>query len=729
MAPRPAPRSRRPLPRLLGLLALLACVGTPPLAGEDALVPTLEEGRALAVVLRQGRSTFTARVQVPPEAVSLAVVATADGDVDLFLKQGRPVLDDFEAQADAFRRGEGGAEILVLHAEHRATPLHGVWYVTLEHPGAAARPTSAELVVLFDRRDGPRSVLPGHPVVSAIGAGASAELRTLLPSRARGLTLTVLGRGVEGAALEARAEGGLVRRSPAELPLTLEGDEVAPGVVGVTVRPAVGLAPARKVTTEVAWTFPPLPQPSDAPLLSAGRAELVLLGGDSPHARLYRVEVPPGTGGFLLEEHNDARADVDLYVRRDAPPEVPERDADWLAVSSAPAERLVVRGQRALAPGTFFVHVSIYAEGPVLSSLELRWLPEAAPERTWGAAEPPGLSPGAWAQGRTDPATSGIRWYAVDPPSGARSIHALLLDAAAPLDLVLARRTDGSVLSRAVTGRVDERLDHAFPAPLPADKRFLLGVVSLTPGEGPAEFRVAVGFDRPPELPGDLVWPQLLPREGLNADERVAAATVELTGERSGGGSATCLSPRGLLLSCRHVLEDPEEPGRLQRDAILVAFSRALDRPPAQCYLARVVSEDAALDLALLELTEDVFGRALPENPDLPWVPLGDSDALRLGDPVTVFGYPQEGSEATRTPVILSRGVVSGFESAGGRRTWIKTDAWIGPGHSGGTLVDGQHRLVGVPAATLGARESMGLCVPVSRLPAAWRERLARDLR
>jgi len=253
--------------------------------------------------------------------------------------------------------------------------------------------------------------------------------------------------------------------------------------------------------------------------------------------------------------------------------------------------------------------------------------------------------------------------------------------------------------------------------------------VNLTPGEGPADYRLAVAFDRPPDLPTDLVWPRLLALDNLTPDERAAAATVELTGERSGGGSATCISPKGLLLSCRHVLEDPEEPGALQKDGILVAFNRSLDRPPAQCFLARVVHEDANLDLALLELTEDVFGRALPKDLALPWLPLGDSDALRLGDPVTVLGYPQEGSEFTRTPVILSRGSVAGFESAGGTRTWIKTDAWIGPGHSGGTLVDREQRLVAVPAATLGNKEAMALCVPLARLPTAWRERLARDLK
>lgn len=721
----PLERSLEPVARRLGLRPP---VGATAQADEEPVV-TLQDAQPVVVRLKSGRSTWTGRVEVPPGAVALGVVAASDSDVDLFVKRSRPVLDSFETEADAFRRGESPAEVLLLERGTRPGLLPGTWFVTVEHLRAAQRGAQVTVAVLLDLEDGPRTVLPGHPVVATAGGTGPTRLRTFLPAGARALRAALQGRGAEGATLEVRAPGGFARRSGADPSVAVESGEAPPGPLDLEVRDARAEAPARRLTLDVAWEFPPLPAPTDAPWLTAGSAEVVVLGGDSPHARLYRVDVPAGRLGFVLEEHNDAHADVDLYVRRDAPPEVPERDAEWLGIRTSATERLVVRGARPLVPGTYFVQVGIYAEGPVMTSLLLRWIEPAERVATWGAGDLQVLPPRTWTAGRTAPAESGITWYAVDPPAGVRSLHALLLDATAPLDLVLARRTDGSVLARAVTGRVDERLDHAFPAPLPAERGFLLGVMSLTPGEGPVDYRVALAYDAPPDLPADLAWPRLLPLEGLAPVERVAAATVELTGDNSGGGSATCVSPRGLLLSCRHVLEDPEEPGHLQREGILVAFNRALDRPPAQCYLARLVLEDTALDLALLELTEDVFGRALPPDLSLPWVPLGDSDALRLGDPVTVLGYPQEGSEFTRTPVILSRGSVSGFESAGGRRTWLKTDAWIGPGHSGGTLVDAAHRLVGVPAATLGSTESMGLCLPVNRLPEAWRARISRDLR
>ena len=77
-----------------------------------------------------------------------------------------------------------------------------------------------------------------------------------------------------------------------------------------------------------------------------------------------------------------------------------------------------------------------------------------------------------------------------------------------------------------------------------------------------------------------------------------------------------------------------------------------------------------------------------------------DPDALELGAPVTIYGYPADGSERNRTPLTLSRGVVSGLEA------------------------DAAGRLLGVPAATLGDLEVLGLAVPLSMLPAAWRARL-----
>ena len=80
----------------------------------------------------------------------------------------------------------------------------------------------------------------------------------------------------------------------------------------------------------------------------------------------------------------------------------------------------------------------------------------------------------------------------------------------------------------------------------------------------------------------------------------------------------------------------------------------------------------------------------------LPTVPLGDSDAMQLGDRLAIFGYPGIGGET----VTFTSGNVSGFtgdKNVRSHRAWIKTDATIAGGNSGGTAVNQAGQLVGVP--------------------------------
>ncbi len=75
---------------------------------------------------------------------------------------------------------------------------------------------------------------------------------------------------------------------------------------------------------------------------------------------------------------------------------------------------------------------------------------------------------------------------------------------------------------------------------------------------------------------------------------------------------------------------------------------------------------------------------------------MGDSDALELGDTLSIFGYPGIGGET----VTFTAGSVAGFTAQQGlrdRRAWIKTDATIAGGNSGGTAVNEDGELVGVP--------------------------------
>jgi hypothetical protein len=168
------------------------------------------------------------------------------------------------------------------------------------------------------------------------------------------------------------------------------------------------------------------------------------------------------------------------------------------------------------------------------------------------------------------------------------------------------------------------------------------------------------------------------------------------------GGSGTVLSEEGLVLTNAHVATDMFDQVGLAggpMDALVIALTTSEDRPPVPLYVAEVVAYDSQLDLALLQITMDLSGRAVEaDDMDLSPVKIGDSDEVHLGDELYIFGYPTIGEGY----ITFTSGRVSGFESeelSGGEiiRTWIRTDTTIAGGNSGGTGINAQGELIGVP--------------------------------
>jgi serine protease DegS len=110
---------------------------------------------------------------------------------------------------------------------------------------------------------------------------------------------------------------------------------------------------------------------------------------------------------------------------------------------------------------------------------------------------------------------------------------------------------------------------------------------------------------------------------------------------------------------------------------------------------------------------------------NLPVMPMGRSDRLRVGDPVLAIG----------NPVGLSHTVTQGIVSATGRgrlgvatfENFIQTDAAINVGNSGGALVNLRGELVGINTAVLGKNlgaEGIGVAIPVDLVRGVMRELL-----
>ena len=205
-----------------------------------------------------------------------------------------------------------------------------------------------------------------------------------------------------------------------------------------------------------------------------------------------------------------------------------------------------------------------------------------------------------------------------------------------------------------------------------------------------------------PEMPGPKPLPEPTSTGGIGGVMHSVVQVVALRQGFLGGmssawtGSGTVIHPAGIILTNCHVAS-PREMGMSAppADRLAIAVTDRSDQPPAISYFAEVLATDPQLDLAVIRIVADVRGQQV-RNLSLPAIPIGDSDKLELGDRLAIFGYPGIGGET----VTYTSGNVSGFTSEHGisaHRAWIKTDATIAGGNSGGSAVDESGYLVGIP--------------------------------
>jgi S1-C subfamily serine protease len=198
--------------------------------------------------------------------------------------------------------------------------------------------------------------------------------------------------------------------------------------------------------------------------------------------------------------------------------------------------------------------------------------------------------------------------------------------------------------------------------------------------------------------------------------ERALHATVQVIvpdnrGNLISGGSGTVIDAgAGYILTNYHVMGE-REAGTLYNDeglAVIGINPANLRGVPVFKYTARVVGADPEIDLAVLQIFGlfDDAGAALPRNLGLTDVERGQSAGLMIGDPIYVLGFPGLGGDT----VTYTEGAVSGYldEDRDGVEEWIKTDAEINHGNSGGLAVDEAGDFIGVPTAGYSDAESAG---------------------
>ena len=163
-------------------------------------------------------------------------------------------------------------------------------------------------------------------------------------------------------------------------------------------------------------------------------------------------------------------------------------------------------------------------------------------------------------------------------------------------------------------------------------------------------------------------------------------------GVERGLGSGVIMTPDGYILTNHHVIDGAQ--------SVTVELS---DR---QRYSATIVGSDPPTDLAVLKI----------DATNLPVLPVGDSDALRVGDVVLAIGNPLGVGQTVTMGIVSGKNRTTGL-SEGAYEDFIQTDAPINQGNSGGALVTAGGELVGINSQILspsGGNIGIGFAIPAS---------------
>jgi serine protease Do len=157
-------------------------------------------------------------------------------------------------------------------------------------------------------------------------------------------------------------------------------------------------------------------------------------------------------------------------------------------------------------------------------------------------------------------------------------------------------------------------------------------------------------------------------------------------------GSGVIVSPEGYVLTNNHVVDHATEITVTLRD------KREMK--------AEVVGTDPRTDIAVLKI----------EGSNFPYVTLGDSSNVQVGDIALAIGNPFGVGQTVTMGIVSAMGRGNlGIEEV---EDFIQTDAPINPGNSGGALVDDEGHLIGINTAILsgrsGGNQGIGFAVPVN---------------
>ena len=164
------------------------------------------------------------------------------------------------------------------------------------------------------------------------------------------------------------------------------------------------------------------------------------------------------------------------------------------------------------------------------------------------------------------------------------------------------------------------------------------------------------------------------------------------TPERVGFGSGVIISKDGYIVTNNHVID--------KADVISVKLNDGRE------YKGRIIGADPSTDLALVKI----------EGEDLPIIPIGDSEQLKIGEWVLAVGNPFNMASTVTAGIVSAKARSLGVYN-NGVESFIQTDAAINQGNSGGALVNARGELVGINSvlySPTGAYSGYGFAIPTT---------------
>lgn len=164
--------------------------------------------------------------------------------------------------------------------------------------------------------------------------------------------------------------------------------------------------------------------------------------------------------------------------------------------------------------------------------------------------------------------------------------------------------------------------------------------------------------------------------------------------EVQGSGSGVILSADGYIVTNNHVIQ-----GAKQIEVIL---------NDKRTYHGTIVGTDPSTDIALIKIDEE----------NLPFIPMGNSDEIRVGEWVLAVGNPFNLTSTVTAGIVSAKGRnINILQNQFAIESFIQTDAAVNPGNSGGALVTQTGELIGINtaiASTTGSYTGYSFAVPVN---------------